>query len=188
MVDPPDAVTWTALGMLIVPAGACLKYLVWDFFQKPETLYLQFSTAVTEAHATIHERRFLPTLVRIYDQVDARKKLLSVASATDILMELPIDAEVREAMAAVSEISSLDRAFQRALGVCPWVAVSWLIVVVTSFALFFVSHYTVTGWKSVYTWCLIVLIASASLAGMTSFGLFLRWRDRFLRILRANKF
>ncbi len=174
--------------MLFVPAGAGLKYLVLDFFQKPETLYQQFSTAITEAHATIHERRFLPTLVRICDQVDARKKLLSAASAMDILMELPIDVDVREAMAAVSERSSLDRAFQRALGVCPWVAVSWLVVICTSLALFFVNHYTAASWKPIYTWCLIVLIAGASLIGMTSFGLFFRWRDRFLRILRANKF
>ncbi len=188
MVDPPDAANLAALGMLLVPAGAGLKYLVLDFFQKPETLYQQFSTAITEAHATIHERRFLPTLVRIYDQVDARKKLLPVALAMEILMELPIDAEVREAMAAVSERSSLDRAFQRALGVCRWVAVSWLIAICASSALFFVSHYAVTGWKPVYSWCLIVLIAGASLTGMTSFGLFLRWRDRLLRILKANKF
>jgi hypothetical protein len=188
VADPPDAATWTALGMLLVPAGAGLKYLVWDFFQKPETLYLQFSTAMTEAHASIHERQFLPTLVKIHDQVTARKELLKAASTTDILMELPIDAQVREAMAAVSARNSLDRTFQRALGACRWVAVSWLIVICTSLALFFVNHHAVTGWKPVYTWWLIVVIAGASLTGTTSFGLYLRWRDRLLRILRANKF
>lgn len=188
MAGPPDSVTWAALGVLLVPAGACFKYFVWDFFQKPETLHLRYSTAIAEAHATIHERRFLPTLVRIYDQVDARKKLLSAASATDILMELPIDVEVREAMAAVSERSSLDRTFQRALGACRWVAVSWLIVICTSLALFFVYHYAVADWKPTYTWWLIVVFAGASLTGATGLGLHWRWLDRFLRILRANKF
>jgi hypothetical protein len=162
--------------------------MVWDFFNKPETLHLQFSTAIAEAHATIHERRFLPTLVRIYDQVDARKKLLSAASAIEILMELPIDVDVREAMAAVSERSSLDRAFHQALAACPWVAVSWLIVICSSLALFVVSHYAVPGWKPIYAWWLIAVITGTLLSGATSFGLYLRWRDKLLRILRANKF
>jgi hypothetical protein len=183
-----DSAYLAALGILLVPAGAGLKYLVLDFYQMPETLHSRFSTAMTEAHATMHERRFLPTLVQIYDQVVARKTLWTAASTMDILVELPIDAQVREAMAAVSERNLLDRTFQRAVGSCPWVATSSLIVICTSLALFFVNHHAVTSWKLVYTWWLIVVIAGAFLTGATSFGLFIRWQNRLVRILGANRF
>jgi len=186
--DSPDAAYWTALGIVLLPAGAGLKYLVWDFFQMPETLHSRFSTAVTEAHAAIHERRFLPTLVQIHDHVTARKELLKAASTTDILMELPIDAQVREAMAAVSERNSLDRAFGRAAWTCPWVAISWLIVICSSLTLFFVIHHAVPGWKTVYKWGLILAIVTASMAGIVFFGLFLRARNRLIRLLGGNRF
>jgi hypothetical protein len=188
VVDPPDTGYWAALGIILVPAGAGLKYLVWDFLQMPDTLHSRFSTALTEAHATIHERRFLPTLVQIYDQVAARKMLLPAASTTDILVELPIDAQVREAMAVVSERALLDRTFQRAIGPCPWVGISWLIVICASIILFFVDRHSASGWKTTWGWGLICAIAIASLAGMTSFGLFLMARNRLIRILGANRF
>ena len=188
MVNSPETAYWTALGILLVPAGAGLKYLVWDFFQMPDTLHSRFSTVITEAHATIHERRFLPTLVQIHDQVTARKELLKTSSTTDILMELPIDAQVREAMSAVAERALLDRTFQRAMAPCSWVAISWLIVICASITLFFVNHHSVSGWKTAYAWGLIFAIAIASFAGMTSLGLFLMARNRLIRILGANRF
>src|SRR6267142_2181024 len=188
MVSPSDAGYWTALGILLVPVSAGFKYLVWDFLQMPDTLHSRYSTAVTEAHATIHERRFLPTLVQIHDQVTARKELLKAASTTDILMELPIDAQVREAMAAVSERNSLDRTFGRAAWLCPWVAISWLFVICSSVVLFFVIHHAPPSWKTICTRGLTLTIVTASLAGMIFFGLFLRARNRLIRLLGGNRF
>jgi hypothetical protein len=188
VASSPDATYFAVLGILLTLAGAGLKYFVRDFFQMPDTLHTKYSTAMTEAHATIHERRFLPTLVQIYDQVAVRKGFLPAASTTDILMELPIDAQVREAMAAVSERNSLDRAFGRAAWLSPCVAISSLFVICSSVALFFVIHHAPSGWKTTCTWGLILTIVSASVAGLIFFGLFWRASYKLSRLLRGNRF
>ncbi len=54
VVNSSDPSYWTTLPIVFVPAGAFLKYLVWDFFHMPEQLHMRFSTAIAEAHASIH--------------------------------------------------------------------------------------------------------------------------------------
>ena len=119
---------WAAVAVILVPLGAVLKYLVWDFFHKVQSLDAQYSTRIAEAHAAIHDRKFLPIIASIYDAIAARKVVLPAASVStiEILTELSIDVKVTEAIAVVSERVALDGAYRRARALSIWVAVPWL--------------------------------------------------------------
>lgn len=67
---------WAAVAVILAPLGATLKYLVWDFFHKVQSLDAQYSTRIAEAHAAIHDRKFLPIIASIYDGIAARKVIL----------------------------------------------------------------------------------------------------------------
>jgi len=103
---------WAAVGVLLVPLGATLKYLVWDFFFKVQSLDEQYSTRIAETHAAMHERRFLPIIASIYDSVASRRDILPGFSTIEILSEVSIDAKVREAIVVISDRVALDRAYR----------------------------------------------------------------------------
>lgn len=173
---------------MIVPVGAILKYLVWDFFNMPQTLHNHFSVQLVEAQASIHEQKFLPTLADISDLVSARKALVPAASTIEILNELPIDARVRQAITALSERIELDRFYQRTLYLSSWVAISWLIVIISSLTLFFLYFHSPVGTHRFSVSLLVGVIVLSSLAGGVALVLFLKARNNLVRILGAYRF
>jgi hypothetical protein len=176
-----------AMGLLVVVGGGAFKYFVWDFFHMPQTLDERFSARLAEAHAAIHQQKFLPAMVDIYELIASRKALVPPASAIEILTELPIDRKVRETVSAVSERIELDRSYQRAARLCPWVAYPWLISIL-SFVGLFLARFHAGG--DVKDHVLTILFAAAVLSVVTGAGafcIFVGTRNRLLRLLGANR-
>jgi hypothetical protein len=144
----PSTPYWAQLTIVLAPLGAAFKYLVWDFLHKPETMHTQFSAQMAEAQAAIHERKFLPPVIRLCDQVTARKAFLPKEAnvpTIQILTELSLDAEVRLAMTALTERLSLEGAYDRAVSSCNLVALPCLLLIVLSLAAFFGYPYQAAG-------------------------------------------
>ncbi len=179
---------WAIVGLLLVPWGAALKYLVWNFFiNVPQKLEEQFSPGLAEARASIHERKILPVLVQIVETVESRKRLVATASTAELLSELVTDARVKDVLAAVSEGAELDRLLQRACDLCPWVALPWLCFVVLS-ALVVAAHFQIPLYiRGVLLPFVLLATLVSFLLGAAVFGLFVRTKNKLLRLLAANR-
>lgn len=154
----------------------------------PRTLHKDFSTEIAEARASIHERRFLPILADINDQVNSRRLLVPTVTTLEILTELSIDARVKEAIEALSERVKLDRSYKRTVGLCWWVALPWLVSVISSLMLFYVYFHSSVGVRySLINSLWGVLIVSVLVGSLTLF-LFLKSRNTLVWIIGANRF
>lgn len=179
---------WAAVAVIIVPLGAVLKYMVWDFFHKWQSLDAEYSTRIAEAHAAIHERKFLPIMASIYDSIASRKAVLPAQSAAtvEILTELSIDAKTREAIGVISERIDLDRAYRWARVLSIWVAIPWLVSAAL-FAVLFVRCYdTQVGIKAVWVPALAVPIIVSGGLGCCALTLYRLALNRFIRLLGEN--
>lgn len=179
---------WAAAAVILVPLGTVLKYLVWDFFHKVQSLDAQYSTRIAEAHAAIHDRKFLPIIASIYDAIAARKVVLPAASAStiEILTELSIDVKVREAITVVSERVALDRAYRRARALSIWVAAPWLLSVVLFAVLFLRDYDAQVGIKSLWSPVLAVPTVLSVGLGCCTFTLYRLALNNFIRLLGSN--
>jgi hypothetical protein len=174
--------------VVVVLLSAVLKYLVWDFFNKVQSLDTQYSARIAEAHAAIHDRKFLPIIADLYDAIAARRAVLPSGSAPtgEILTELAVDASVRQAIDVISERIALDRAYGLACKTSLWVAVPWLGSAALFGILFFWHYNEKAGMKSL--WILWLLMPMALLVGIGCLTLVL-YRlalNKFIRMLGAN--
>lgn len=178
-----------ALGILLVPVGAAIKYLVWGFFNMPQTLHNLYSAEIKEAQALIHELIFLPLMAEITDAVIERKKLPQAASSLEILNEpgIYVRVRVREASKALSERFALDRSLQGLQGLCPWVATSWLIATISCVALFFVYHHSPIMVRDILNTILLGMIILSVLAGGVLLFIYFRARNNLIRILGDSR-
>jgi len=179
---------WAAVAVILAPLGAALKYLVWDFFHKVQSLDAQYSTRIAEAHAAIHDRKFLPIIASIHDAIAARKIILPAVSGStvEILTELSIDVKVTEAIAVVSERVALDGAYRRARALSIWVAVPWLLSV-GLFAFLFLGHYDAqVGIKSLWIPALAVPTVLSGGLGCCTLTLYRLALNNFIRLLGTN--
>lgn len=179
---------WAAVGVFLGLVGAAFHYLVWDFFHKVPSLDQQYSSRIAEAHAAIHERNFLPIVANIYDLIASRKAVLPAASAStiEVLTELSIDAEVREAIGVIMQRGALDRAFRSARALSIWVAIPWLACIVLSVILFFGHYDAQTGIKSLWVPVLLVPTILSGGIGCCTLTLYRLALNRFIRLLGGN--
>lgn len=184
----PSAAYWSALGIMIVPIGAAMKYLVWDFLHMPQTMHDRFSSSKAEAQASIHAQKFLPVMVSIYEAVSDRKAFLPAASTIEVLSELAINADIRKAASVVTERIELDRWYERAIRLSKWVSAPWLLAVFSSLSIFFVYHHVDGGLKGTLLWILAGASIVSGVIGGTALGLFLNARNRLIELIGANRF
>jgi hypothetical protein len=175
------------LAILVTVLGGFLKYLVWDFFNMPQTLHERYFSDLSAAQTAIHQNRFLPPIVEIFDSVETRKKFVPAATTMEILVELPIDAKIREARAALLVGDKLDRSYQKAMQLCPWIAVPWLVFVLCSGGSFWAHFYGPIQYRWYFTRALIALGTSALVIGIITLGWFSRERRQFVQLLGRNR-
>lgn len=174
-------------GAIIAVVSAILKYFVWDFFNKVQSLDKEYATSIAETHAAMHERKILPIIAAIYDAMAAREAILPAASALEILTELPIDARVREVIAVISERIALDRSYRLAQKRSIWVATSWLAVValVIGVSIVIVFRYF-AGTKSIWVPSLFIPTILCVTVGLWMLILYRSALNKFIRLLRTN--
>ncbi len=178
---------WAAVGVILVPLGAVLYYLVWNFLMNAQSLDEKYSTRIDEARDAIHDRKFVPIIASICDSVVAQKEILKTAPTVELLTQYSIRTRLRgEAVMVISERIALERSYEWAHRVSFWVAVPWLAFTIL-FAVLFVGHYDAqTGIKSLWVPSLAVPTIASAVVGCTTLGLYLMVLNRFLRLLRAN--
>ena len=174
-------------GVIVAVVSAILKYIVWDFFNKVQSLDKEYATSIAETHAALHERKFLPIIAAIYDAVAAREAILPAASALEILTELPIDARVREAIAVISERIALDRSYRLAQKRSIWVATSWLAVVALVIGMSIVTAFRYfAGSQSIWVSSLFIPTIMCVAVGFWMLILYRSALNRFIRLMRTN--
>lgn len=173
------------LGLLLGLEGTVIKYLVWDFFYMPQTLYKLYSDDIKQAQALIHELIFLPLVAEITDAVIERKQLRQEASTLEVLSEpgIYVRVRIRGASKALSERFEIDRTFQGLQGSCSWVAISWLIAAISCVALFFVYQLIPQTISNVL---IGVIIVSVLTGGVLLFFYFYALH-KLVRILGTNR-
>jgi len=181
---------WAAVGVIVSLLGllgAVFRYMVWDYLHMVASLDEKYATSIAEAHAAMHERKFLPIIAAIFDSAEARKAILPAFSTAEILTEVSLDSRVREAITVISERIMLDRSYRWAQKLSIWVAISWLVVIVlvVIYSINLISHY-LDGVKVIWvpSWLVpgIVCVAFAC----CTFALYRLALNKFIRLLRAN--
>jgi hypothetical protein len=174
-------------GVIVATVSAVLKYFVWDFFNKVQSLDKEYAASIAETHAAIHERRFLPIISAVCDAVAARQAILPAASTPEILTELSIDAKVREAVNVISDRIALDRSYRLAQKRSIWVAFSWLAVdasVVATITITVLRYFA--GTKSIWVPSLLILTVLCVAVGFCLLMLYRSALNKFIRLLRTN--
>lgn len=180
---------WIALGILLGFVGGLIKYLVLDFFNMSQTLHKLYSGRINEAQVLIHELIFLPLVAEIIDAVIERKKLPQAASTREILSEpdIYVRVRVRGTSTALSERIALDQSFQGLLGMCPRIAVSWLIAAISCVALFLVYHHIPPMISDVLSTVLIGVIIVSVLTGGVLLFFYFHAQNKLVRMLGTNR-
>jgi hypothetical protein len=105
----------------------------------------------------------------------------------ELLNEFSISTRLRgELVTVISERIALDRSFEWARRLSPWVAIPWLASIILFVVLFWEYYDVQMGIKSLWVPSLAVLTIASAVVGCTTFGLYLLALNRFLRLLRAN--
>lgn len=124
----------------------------------------------------------------IVQAVIDRQNLVPAAPVIQILTDISIDADVRTAVEALTDRIGLDRSYQRAITLCPWVAGNWLVVSSVGVLLFFVCQHSPEQAKPSLVKLLIGALIVFILSGLIILALFGRARNNLVRLIGVNRF
>lgn len=83
-------------------SGAVLRYLCWEFYNKPERLEREQSKRRDDATETVSATRFMPAVADVVNTVARRMKIEDARGrdAIELLVEVDVEQKLREVKAA----------------------------------------------------------------------------------------